>query len=230
MIQLNYFDWENVQGSSNVNSKYLYEVLEKQKVPVMIMEPLLGGRLANPNHKAQILMKQSDPDASYASWAFRFAGSLPNVVTILSGMMFKEHVQDSIHTFAPFIPINDSEKNMLKSVSVTMLDFKSIICTTCNYCMPCPYGIDIPGVFAHYNLCMNEGNFPDNPATLTYKQARKAFLISLDRNVATLRQANHCNDCGKCLDRCPQRIRIPQEMEKIDKFVEKLKTDEIKRG
>lgn len=227
MIQLNYFDWENVQGYSNVNSKYLYETLEKLKIPVMIMEPLLGGRLARPNHKAQVLMKQSDHEASYASWAFRFAGSLPEVVTVLSGMTFKEHLQDSLHTFAPFKPINDDERKMLVNVAATMLEFKSITCTACNYCMPCPYGIDIPGVFSHYNKCIDEGNFPDTASSDTYKKARKAFLVSLDRNVEMLRQANHCIGCGKCLVKCPQRVRIPQEMEKIDKFVENLKTDEM---
>ncbi len=227
MIQLNYFDWENVQGSSDVNSRYLYETLEKLKVPAMIMEPLLGGRLARPNHKAQVLMKQSDPDASYASWAFRFAGSLPGVVTILSGMTFKEHLQDSLHTFAPFNPINDDERKMLVNVAQTMLEYKSITCTSCNYCMPCPYGIDIPGTFAHYNSCMDEGNFPDTPGSENYKKARKAFLVSLDRSVEKLRQANHCIGCGKCTPKCPQRIRIPQEMERIDKFVESLRTDEL---
>lgn len=227
MVQLNYFDWENVQGWSDVNSRYLYETLEKLKVPVMIMEPLLGGRLARPNHKAQVFMKQSDPDASFASWAFRFAGSLPGVITVLSGMTFKEHLQDSLHTFAPFTLLNDDERKMLVSVSETMLEYKSITCTACNYCMPCPYGIDIPGVFSHYNRCMEEGNFPDTPSSEIYKQARRAFLVSMDRSVEKLRQASHCIGCGKCLAKCPQRVRITQEMEKIDKFVENLRTDEM---
>ena len=224
MIQLNYFDWEMVQGTTNVNAKYLYDVLEQRKIPAMIMEPLLGGRLANPNYKAQEIMKRIDPEESFASWAFRFAGSLPNVLTILSGMMFKEHIQDNLHTFSPLKPLNDKEKQALSKVVQTMIEFKSIICTGCNYCMPCPYGIDIPGIFSHYNKCLEEGNFPDNPQSENYKKARQAFLIGVDRSVPKLRQANHCIACGKCVKHCPQKIRIPKEMRNIDEFVEKLKT------
>jgi predicted aldo/keto reductase-like oxidoreductase len=224
MIQLNYFDWETTQGVTNVNAKYLYEVLEKKKVPALIMEPLLGGRLANPNYKAQEIMKRINPEESCASWAFRFAGSLPNVLTILSGMMYKEHIQDNLKTFSPLKPLNDSEKKALSQVVSTMLEFKSIICTGCNYCMPCPYGIDIPAIFHHYNKCLEEGNFPDNPQSENYKKARHAFLVGLDRSVPKLRQANHCIGCGKCVPHCPQKIRIPKEMQKIDEFVEKLKT------
>jgi uncharacterized protein len=225
MIQLNYFDWETSLGTSNVNAKYLYDELVKRNIPAMVMEPLLGGRLATLNFKAQAMLKQADPDASCASWAFRFAGSQPNVLTILSGMIYKEHLQDNLRTFSPLQPLSGQDNETLSRVVQTMLEFRSINCTGCNYCMPCPYGIDIPAVFAHYNRCLNEGNFPDNKQSEDYKKARRAFLIGFDRSVPRLRQSDHCINCGICTRnrRCPQNIRIQEEMRKIDRFVEQLK-------
>lgn len=222
-IQLNYFDWETSLGRTNVNAKYLYDELAKRNIPAIIMEPLLGGRLASPNFKAQAMLKQANPDASFASWAFRFAGSQANVLTVLSGMIYKEHLQDNLRSFAPLKPLTDKEYEVLRHVSQTMLEFQSINCTGCNYCMPCPYGIDIPAIFAHYNRCLNEGNFPDNAKDEHYRTARRTFLVGFDRSVPKLRQASHCIGCGICAKQCPQYIRIPKEMEKIDKFVEQLK-------
>jgi len=89
--------------------------------------------------------------------------------------------------------------------------------------MPCPYGIDIPGVFGHYNRCINEGNYPQNKQDKNYTDARQAFLIGYDRSVPKLRQASHCIACNQCTPKCPQRINIPQEMQRIDQFTEKLK-------
>ena len=89
--------------------------------------------------------------------------------------------------------------------------------------MPCPYGVDIPTIFAHYNKCLNEGNFTDDAGDVNYKQARKAFLIGYDRTVPKLRQANHCIGCDQCSHHCPQRIDIPKELHSIDRYVEDLK-------
>jgi predicted aldo/keto reductase-like oxidoreductase len=91
--------------------------------------------------------------------------------------------------------------------------------------MPCPYGLDIPEIFSHYNRSLNEGNFPDDKQSEDYKRARKAFLVGLDRKVAPIRQANRCISCDKCRPFCPQNINIPQEMQRIDRFVENLKSD-----
>ena len=223
LIQSNYFDWKSALGSSNVNAKYLYDELVRLNVPAMIMEPLLGGRLARPHHKAQMLLKQADPAASIASWAFRFAGSMPDVLTVLSGMTFVEHMQDNIRSFSPLRPITGSESALLDRVAEIMLKYPNINCTGCQYCMPCPYGIDIPGVFGHYNRCLNEGDFPDNAKDPSFRQARRAFLVGFDRSVPRLRQAQHCTGCGICLKRCPQSIHIPDEMQRIDRFAEQLK-------
>ena len=93
--------------------------------------------------------------------------------------------------------------------------------------MPCPYGLDIPGVFAHYNKCINEGNVPASSQTENYREARRAFLIGYDRSVPRLRQANHCIGCGQCAPHCPQSINIPAEMHRIDAFVEQLKQNTL---
>ena len=223
LIELNYFDWDAVQGRSNVSAKYQYETLAKCHVPALVMEPLLGGQLASPNHSAQVMMKRANPDASFASWAFRFAGSLPNVLCVLSGMSYLEHLQDNLRSLSPLIPLTEQEKQMLAGVAKTMLEFKNINCTNCQYCMPCPYGINIPAIFAHYNKCLNEGNFPSQAKDQNYQKARQAFLVGLDRSVPKLRQANHCIGCGKCIPACPQGIPIPQEMQRIDQFIEQLK-------
>lgn len=100
--------------------------------------------------------------------------------------------------------------------------------TMCNnicfkYCMPCPYGLDIPGTLLHYNKCVNEGNLPENHGDPNYRKMRQAFLVGYDRSVPKLRQAAHCTGCSQCTPNCPQRINIPQEMQRIDKYVEALK-------
>ena len=89
--------------------------------------------------------------------------------------------------------------------------------------MPCPYGLDIPGIFGHYNKCVNKGNVPESQQAKNYEKARRAFLVGYDRSVPKLRQANHCIECRECISHCPQQIDIPREMQRIDSFVEKLK-------
>jgi len=229
MIQLNYFDWDMTADAkrTNVSAKHQYDLLTENNIPIVIMEPLLGGRLAKPHYKARAAMTQLNPDASAASWAFRFAGSFPNVITVLSGMTFMEHLQDNLRTYSPLVPLNESERDMLLKVSQVMLEYRNINCTQCQYCMPCPYGLDIPEIIAHYNRCLNEGNFPDDKQSEDYKRARRAFLVGLDRKIDSVRQANRCTGCRKCVPNCPQNIQIPQEMQRIDRFIENLKTDII---
>ena len=223
-IQLNYLDWTHATGN-NVNAEYLYAELEKRRIPAVIMEPLLGGRLSNlPDHIVARL-KQQRPESSVASWAFRFAGSPEGVLTVLSGMTYMEHLQDNIRTYSPLVPLTDAERQFLFDTADLIAGYPTIPCNDCKYCMPCPYGIDIPAVLLHYNKCVNEGNIPQDRQDENYRQARRAFLIGYDRSVPRLRQASHCIGCGQCNPHCPQSIDIPKELHRIDAFVERLKQE-----
>lgn len=225
-IQLNYVDWEHATAQ-NVNAEYLYGELEKRGIPAVIMEPLLGGRLSNlPDHIVTRL-KQRRPDDSVASWAFRFAGSPENVLTVLSGMTYMEHLQDNIRTYAPLVPLADDDKDFLEETAELIIAYPTIPCNDCKYCMPCPYAIDIPAVLLHYNKCVNEGNVSQSKGDANYKEARRAFLVGYDRSVPKLRQADHCTGCNQCNEHCPQGIDIPKEMQRIDKFVEQLKQETL---
>lgn len=225
-IQLNYLDWKHAHelNPANTNAEYLYGELEKRGIPAVIMEPLLGGRLANvPDHIAARL-KQREPEHSIASWAFRYAGTHPGVLTVLSGMTFMEHLEDNLHSYSPLQPLTDEEMQFLYNTADLMVQYPTVACTGCQYCMPCPYGIDIPAIFSHYNKCVNHG-FITNKQDENYANARRAYLVGYDRSVPRLRQANHCIGCNQCAPHCPQRIDIPKELQRIDRYVEALKTD-----
>ncbi len=221
-IQMNYVDWRHASGR-NVNAEYLYGELVKRDIPAVIMEPLLGGRLSNVPEHIMLRLKQQRPQESVASWAFRFAGSYPNVLTVLSGMSYMEHLQDNIRTYSPLQPLTDDEKLFLEETARLMIKYPTIPCNECQYCMPCPYGIDIPSILVHYNKCVNEGNIPRSRQDENYRKARRAYLVGYDRSVPKLRQTNHCIGCGQCSPHCPQSIDIPKELHRIDRFVEQLK-------
>lgn len=217
-IQFNYMD--ALDGAD-----YLYGELEKRHIPVVIMEPLLGGRLSSvPAHIARE-MQEREPERSVASWAFRYAGSFPGVQTVLSGMTRMEHVKDNLHSFSPLQPLSDEDFEFLKEIARKMKLYPTIPCNDCKYCMPCPYGLDIPAILLHYNKCVNEGNIEEEPGDPEYRKARRAFLVGYDRSVPKLRQASHCIGCGQCAPHCPQGIRIPKEMRRIDSYVEKLRSN-----
>jgi len=225
-IQMNYLDWyhANEMNSFNVDASYLYEELTKRDIPVVIMEPLLGGRLSKVNSHVLRMLKEREPDKTAASWAFRYCASYPNVLTALSGMTYMEHLEDNLRSFCPLKPLSEEERTFLEDqVASEILKYPAIPCTSCQYCMPCPYGLDIPGIFSHYNKCINEDRMPVSPADPDYAELRKAFLVGYDRSVPKLRQASHCIECCRCLEHCPQHIEIPTEMAKIDDFVEHLK-------
>ena len=221
-IQLNYIDWRHASGR-NVDAEYLYGELEKRNIPAVIMEPLLGGRLARLNHRSLETLKALEPENSAASWAFRFAGTPPKVLTVLSGMAFREHLEDNLRTYSPLKPVDEREKATLEDVARQMLSFPFVRCTACQYCMPCPYGIDIPAIFNHYNRCLAEGDYADTPQDADYQKARRAFLIGYDRAVPKLRQAERCTGCSQCKPLCPQKIDISKEMRRIDAYVERLR-------
>ena len=222
-IQLNYQDWQHADGVRNVNAEYLYGELTKHNVPVVVMEPLLGGRLARVNKEALTLMNEVHPKDSAAAWAFRYIGSLENVLTALSGMVYAEHIQENARTYSPLVPFVEQEYEVIEKVIKTLIDSNYIQCTECQYCMPCPYGIDIPNIFGHYNRIISAGNMLDSSTDENYKKARRAFLIGYDRNVPKLRQANHCTSCNICSPKCPQSINIISEMHRVDQYVELLK-------
>lgn len=220
-IQMNYADWKTN------DAEFLYRELEKRNIPVVIMEPLLGGRLAKLSDHLVGRLKQRRPDLSVASWAFRFAGHFPRVLTSLSGMTYKEHLIDNLKTYSPIEYLTDEELEFLEETAQLMLKYPTIPCNDCKYCMPCPYGIDIPAVLLHYNKCVNEGNVPKDRQDPKYREARQAFLVGYDRSVPKLRQASHCIGCNQCMQHCPQRINIPRQLHRIDEFVEKLKQDTL---
>ncbi len=224
-IQLNYLDWKHAKeiNPRNTNAEYLYDELAKRGIPAVIMEPLLGGRLSNVPDRIVARLKQREPERSVASWAFRYAGSYPKVLTVLSGMTMMEHLQDNLYSLAPLKPLTEDEIAFLHDTATMMMEQNTIPCNDCKYCMPCPYGLDIPAILLHYNKCLKDGNVPASSQDENYRAARKAFLVGYDRSVPKLRQANHCIWCGQCSPHCPQRIDIPKELQHIDAFVERLK-------
>lgn len=221
-IQLNYVDWKHA-GRRNTNADYLYAELWKRGIPSVIMEPLLGGRLASLNEHLTQRLKERRPEESVASWAFRFAGSPEGVLTVLSGMTYLEHLEDNIRTYSPLEPCSEAELTLLEDTAQRYLRYPLIGCTDCLYCMPCPYGLDIPGIFKHYNKCINEGNVSATSGDADYRRARRAFLVGYDRAVPRLRQAAHCIGCRECVAHCPQSIDIPAQLRKIDAYVEDLR-------
>lgn len=225
-IELNYLDWNYADeiNERNTDAVYLYNELQKRNIPSVIMEPLLGGRLGTLPDFIVKRMQEREPQTPPARWAFRFAGTPEGVLTVLSGMSYMEHLVENVATYSPLRPITEEENAFLMQIADEIYNLKNIPCTTCSYCMPCPYGLDIPTIFSHYNKCISEGNMP-NPEhpTATYKKARRVFLIGYDRSVPKLRQASHCIGCGECVSHCPQRINIPAEMQRVDEYVELLK-------
>lgn len=226
-IEMNYVDWEHAKVPENVNADYLYEELAKRNIPATIMEPLLGGRLAKLPEAIAEKMKEREPQMSIASWAFRFCGSYPNILTVLSGMSSMDPLIENVETFSHFKPLNDEEKAFLMEMANLMEDYPTVPCTACSYCMPCPYGIDIPTIFRHYNDHVNSGEIAQSCEQDHFQRLKRRYLVSYDRAVETVRQADHCIGCGQCRPKCPQSIDIPRALRHIDRYVEKLKRETL---
>ena len=224
-IQMNYNDWK--YAVRDVDAKYMYERLAEMDIPVVIMEPLLGGRLASVPAPLADMLKAAEPDKSIASWAFRFVGSFPKVLTVLSGMTYIEHLKDNLETYLDFEPLAEEDFALLEEVAKRMNEYPLVPCTDCKYCMPCPYGIDIPGVFQFYNRNVREGTYVVSPDQKDYAKARKKYLLEYNKAVPTLRQADHCIGCKQCLEACPQQIEIPSELRRIDLYIEALKQEKL---
>ncbi len=216
-IQMNYVDWTHAKilNPRNMDAKYLYESLTALKIPVVIMEPLLGGRLARYNAALARNLKPLDPSASLARWAFRFDGSFPNVMTVLSGMTKMSDIEENVETFSPLKPLTAAEFAALERAADDYIASGPVPCTACNYCMPCPYGLDIPALFRFRNDFFASGD-EAKPA--------KEILAGYEKAVPEpLRRADRCTGCGKCVSHCPQMIKIPQELASLDASIENLK-------
>ena len=224
-IELNYLDWDYADeiNARNTDARYLYGELQKRGIPAVIMEPLLGGRLANVPQYVVEEMKKRRPDDSVASWAFRYAGTPEGVLTVLSGMTYMDHLQDNLRSYSPLQPVTKEEESFLYDIARQIYDLELIPCNDCKYCMPCPYGVNIPAIFVHYNKVKNAGRLPRDVGDENYRRYRREYLVGQERAVPRLRQADHCIGCGRCMPHCPQNIKIPEELHKISEFVEKLK-------
>ena len=197
-IQLNYVDWTATDAKSQ------YELLAERGIPVIVMEPLRGGALAQLSGGAAAILKSEQPDASLASWGLRYAASLPSVATVLSGMNSMSQLTDNISTMENFRPIDEREKELLAKAGAVYGSSGFVACTGCGYCMPCSQGVNIPGIFSVYNH---------------YK--RVGYRIPFDNGYSTLddgAKASRCVGCGQCGEKCPQGLGIPELMREIDGF------------
>lgn len=216
-MQINYLDWE-VQDASSV-----YALLEAKELPCMVMEPLRGGSLATLPEEPAAVLRQASPDKSLASWGMRFAASLPGVVTVLSGMTTPEQVDDNIATMSPFVPLGDAERGVLADAAEKYLAQGAVPCTGCAYCMDCPAGVDIPGMFHALNENSVSLALPVSHAPLyAFNRHAPAFLAAYEA-FPPERRAEACIACGVCVDKCPQRINIPERMKKVADIAEALK-------
>ena len=192
-IQLNYADWNNPV----VRSGELYEILHNRNIPMIIMEPVKGDTLAALTPELEALYRAARPDASIASWALRFVGSLPGVMTILSGMSTEEQMKDNIGTFTDFEPLTGEEKKLVDKVREIMLNVPQIGCTSCRYCTPgCPMNISIPDVFRAVNTMSLYGD-------VFRPKAFYGGLIGQGYG-----RASDCIACGQCEGVCPQHLPI----------------------
>lgn len=199
-IQLNYMDVKHQQGMKG------YEILTQKGIPVIIMEPVKGGSLAQFNDEIESKLKGYNKDVSIASWAFRWIASLPNVRVVLSGMSTMEQVVDNINTFSTFKPMNEDELKIIKEVRKEVVSLSKVNCTSCNYCMPCPHGVDIPRNFRIYNQH-------------SMYQQDKATKWATSNMIREGIDASKCIGCGECLSKCPQQIEIPTRLAEFENYL-----------
>ncbi len=204
-IQLNYLDMTNPV----VRSGELYEILAERKIPIIIMEPVRGGMLANMPPEMEARFKERQPEKSIASWALRFAGSLPGIMTILSGMSTEDQLEDNIGTFTDFEPLAEDEKTIVEEVAAELLSVPQIGCTACKYCVDgCPMNIIIPDVFRTINTLRR---YPDDWRS-------KNFYSGLASRSG---KASDCISCGQCERVCPQHLPIPELMQEAAEILDK---------
>lgn len=192
-LQINYADMEN----PNVQSRRCLEVARKHGKPVVVMEPVKGGTLADPPEPVIELLHAADPNASNASWAVRYAASLDGVMVVLSGMSTLEQMNDNLSYMEDFRPLNAEEQQVLRNVQNALDNIDQIKCTACHYCVPgCPMGIPIPDFFKAMNW-YKIYNRPDRTRHYYEDDAKDAGVRAVD-----------CIACGQCEAACPQRLPI----------------------
>ena len=200
-IQFNYLDYEMQ------DAKLQYEELTKRGISVVVMEPVRGGVLANVTPKAEELFKEKEPKLSIASWALRYVAHFPNIKVILSGMSNLEQLTDNINTFTNYKPLSDDDLETIVKAKKLILGNDFIPCTGCRYCMPCPVGVNIPRIFSLFN---NYGIHKD------IEKLRNQILKLEEKELP-----KNCIKCGKCVKKCPQGIKIYEQLEKINNIISK---------
>lgn len=222
-IQMNYVDWESMQGANDTDAKTLYTMLEERNIPITVMEPIRGGGLATVNENLKNMMAQRRPDLSPAGMALTYVASYPQILCTLSGMSNMAQLKENIATFSNFKPFDDADKAFMLKVADLYNSNKHINCTGCEYCMPCPNGVNIPGNFKVYNTTSDELNIPD-PDRNDRENGKKAkiFLNRYKKDLVAGARADACTKCNVCLEKCPQHINIPNELQSIVDLVKSL--------
>ena len=197
-LQINYADWEN----PSVQSRGCCEVARAHNMPIVIMEPVKGGMLADPPESVARVLHDAEPESSAASWAVRFAASLPGVITVLSGMSSVEQMADNLSYMKGFTGLSDAERTTLDKARAELARIPLIPCTACNYCAKvCPMGVGISGTFMAMNMLTLYGD-------LKKAQDEEAWLVGKHGH----KRATSCIACGACEQACPQHIKIPDEL------------------
>jgi len=201
-IQLNYMDANEQAGLKG------YKLTEEKQIPLVIMEPVKGGSLATFSDDIMEKFHSVKPDASAASFALRWVGTLPNVKVILSGMSTMEQVEDNLQTFINFEPLSEQEKQIVDEVVTVLNSRVQNGCTGCRYCMPCPAGVNIPGSFKVWN---------------TYHMYQNYNMVKhpWENEMGDAQQPKNCIKCGKCEQACPQKIAIREDLEKVQADLDK---------
>lgn len=203
-LQINYADWE----SSAIQSKACYEIAKKHGKPIIIMEPVKGGLLASPPEPVAKILMEANSDYSISSWALRFAASLDNIITVLSGMSNIEQMEDNIAIMSDFKPLSGDELNSIDTAREALNKIPSIPCTSCRYCTKgCPENIAIPDIFSAMNINLTYNNI---------ERGKFSYIWATNEGG----KASKCISCGQCESVCPQHIDIINQLKRAADILE----------